>query len=663
MPDICLVSMPYNALEFPSISIGTLIASAKRAGLDARGVYAKFWFAEKVGLARYVALVKMGCANEILPEWTFSGTAFPETEFPGFCHDHEGFLDKMVNVKPGLLDFYPDFLGKDNDIRQILVDARNIANEFIDEAAQRVLDLNPRIVGCSSTFQQNCASLALLRKIKELDPAIVTMMGGANCEGALGRAVKRCFNWVDYVVSGEADELLPGLCCSLLENRGELDVKNLPFGVISSKNCDISENNSEPYTELVVDMDKTPYPDFDDYFKELETFKFKDNVFPILLMETSRGCWWGEKNICSFCSLNGERESYRAKSDKRALGEMEFLSNRYAITNFRMVDNVLSKGYFETLLPALSSRNDSPPYRFFYEVKPDLDRRQVEALSSAGIRWIQLGIESLHDKALKLLHKGGAAINNVAQLKYSMENGINASWSILCGMPAGLDEWNIEMAAWLPLIYHLQPPLGIGMFNIRFHRFSWYFNNWEEFALELKTNWAYSSIYPLSDKDMRDIAYFFEDDKYTRDEQFKGKGAQLLNELIKEWQGMMQWYSDKEKRINLSVTEEDNLSRIEDTRPCAVEKSTVLTGTEHLVYKTCRQPRRINELATTIQNETGLSISAKELDKAINYILDRKLALSINGKLLSLALVEPQRPLMTKREFLVGCKVSKLLIQ
>jgi hypothetical protein len=82
------------------------------------------------------------------------------------------------------------------------------AEDFVDSAAARVLAHKPRIVGCTSTFQQHVASLALLRRIRELDPSVISMMSGENCETQMGRATHRAFPWGDYVVSGEADQLI-----------------------------------------------------------------------------------------------------------------------------------------------------------------------------------------------------------------------------------------------------------------------------------------------------------------------------------------------------------------------------------------------------------------------------------------------------------------------
>ncbi|MBD2131920.1 cobalamin B12-binding domain-containing protein [Sphaerospermopsis sp. FACHB-1094] len=107
---------------------------------------------------------------------------------------------------------------------------------IIDRVARAVLELNPRIVSCSSTFQQNCASLALLRRIRELNPAIATIMGGANCEGEMGLTLHQAFDWVDFICSGEGDELFSALCQQILTHGRELpipDSKDYPGGSVN----------------------------------------------------------------------------------------------------------------------------------------------------------------------------------------------------------------------------------------------------------------------------------------------------------------------------------------------------------------------------------------------------------------------------------------------
>ena len=67
------------------------------------------------------------------------------------------------------------------------------------------------IVGFTSTFEQNIASLALARRIKAAYPHIAIVFGGANWEEEMGLELHHQFPFVDYVCSGEAERSFPTL--------------------------------------------------------------------------------------------------------------------------------------------------------------------------------------------------------------------------------------------------------------------------------------------------------------------------------------------------------------------------------------------------------------------------------------------------------------------
>ena len=181
-----------------------------------------------------------------------------------------------------------------------------------------MLARGPRVVGCTSTFNQHCAALALTRRVKELDPTVITVLGGGNCEGEMGLTTTRQFPWVDFVVSGEAEELFPPFCKTLLDARGaDIPEAEFPYGVFGACTggpCRCSPPSGPVPRAIVKDLDQSPLPDFDDYFLALGAFADRHLVEPGLLAETSRGCWWGMTNHCTFCGLNGGGMTYRSKS-------------------------------------------------------------------------------------------------------------------------------------------------------------------------------------------------------------------------------------------------------------------------------------------------------------------------------------------------------------
>jgi len=352
--------MPYESLEYPSLGIAALVACLKKSGLEAKAVYPRFWFAERIGLDRYVALSKLWHPDIHLPDWTFAGALFPEFE-----PDHQHYLYRIFQDKPFLLGSYREIFGKDADICRIFKEVRGVAKEFVADAARKILENEPRIVGCSSTFEQNCASLALLRMIKELAPNTITILGGADCDGAMGKARRDAFPWVDFIISGEADRFFPVFCSALLKGDTNAALKEL---------LDRDRNDAHLQFEKVKEnsaLDDLPVPDHGDYFEALDSSPLKDRIYPVITAEASRGCWW---NRCNFCGIEQGKMHYRAKSSSRVMSMLNTLYERHHVPYFAMSDNILDLSQFDSLITELSSRA-TVPYTLFWEMKSNLDER------------------------------------------------------------------------------------------------------------------------------------------------------------------------------------------------------------------------------------------------------------------------------------------------
>ena len=201
--DVVLVSMPFAELQRPSIALGLLRASLGDTEIQSEVVYANFGLAETIGLVAYKAMQSVP-TDHLLGEWCFSGRLFPEAK-----QNDEEYLDLVLEVR---CSGFPADLEQRKD--QMLW-VREKCEAYVDRLADDIVARKPKIVGCSSVFQQHCASLALLQRIRELAPETVLLMGGANCEGEMGVETLRAFPWVDCVVSGEADAIFADMCkCS-----------------------------------------------------------------------------------------------------------------------------------------------------------------------------------------------------------------------------------------------------------------------------------------------------------------------------------------------------------------------------------------------------------------------------------------------------------------
>lgn len=616
---VCLVNMPYCPITRPSLALGVLKACLRGTGITCAVEYANLRFAELIGVD---ALRVLACSrNEyLIGEWTFAGAAFPE---------HRTEVEDAIG-RTTIADLTPDKSATLSDLTSVWKAAREFAPTFVEETAQRVMARRPRIVGCTSTFEQQTASLALLRRIKELDPGIVTMLGGANCEAEMGWAVIQEFPWVDFVVSGEAEEIFAPLCKMALRKGTAIDPVLLPNGVFSARHVKAktyAPGRATPPRAVLEQMDKSPVPDFDEYFAALERSPIRSLIVPALPVESSRGCWWGQKSHCTFCGLNGDGMRFRAKSPDRVLEELDYLVKRHGVKDIQMADNILDMNHLRTVIPALADAG--APYDMFYEIKANLKREQVALLSRAGVSKVQPGVESLHDGLLKLMAKGSTAAINIDLLKHTRQFGIHSVWLMLVGFPGEDDYWHIETAAMLPLLHHLQPPADV--LYMRFDRFSVYHSNPEQHGLKLKPYPAYGVVYPAKPERLQDLAYFFLDDnnaKILRDR----PGIAALKAAVWRWIRTF----GRDLRPVLCAEDNGDSIRIFDTREVATARLLTLTGLEAEVYRGC-DPSIARE---TLRKRMGASGAAteSEIEAAISSLVAKRIVVDIHGKLVALCI-------------------------
>lgn len=637
--DVCLVVVPFIAVQRPSISLGILNAGLNEAKIDSTVVYSNIEFAELIGIENYW-FIGAHCHLDLLGEWVFSKLAFPEHKI----NDSEYFAEAgkyLKNVIPdkALLNFY--FKGK--SLKRYFEDIRQQAGEFIEDTARKIIAMNPKIVGCSSTMQQHCPSLALLRRIHELNPDIITIMGGANCEDSLGYITHKNFTWVDYVVSGEADILFPDLCRAIMEKGRNIEVESLPQGVLGPMSRKYASQKPAVYRATVEDLDKSPIPDFDDYIKALNSSAIKEYILPALLIESSRGCWWRQKNQCTFCGLNSDNSFYRTKSPRRVIDELEGLAEKYGINKFMVADSILSMQYFDTVLPDLGKPGRNR-HSILYEVKANLKREQVRLLKAAGIDCIQPGIESLHNSILELLHKGNKLWDNIELLKWAREFSINTVWLMLSRIPEEKDVWYEEMAGILPLIVHLQPPSVLN--NIYYSRLSRYHKNPSDYNLKLVPLKTYSYIYPLSEEDINQFALYFDDEAMEENEPGERPGLKLMSERLSEWIELWSSFMTKQadSLVSLKAEEISGGIRITDTRPCAVESVINLKGIQASAYKICEVSSKPSRILKELKEAGYEDLQRDSLELILDELIKKKILLKIEDRYLSLAVYDSEYP-------------------
>jgi ribosomal peptide maturation radical SAM protein 1 len=624
--------MPFGSLSRPALGISLLKAHCTEVGVPCDLRYLNFTFAEFIGHDDYVWV------SSALPYIAFAGDwLFTQSLYGQAPERDQRYMNEVLRRAWQLSEI---------DIARILA-IRDRVEHFLDYCMAAIPWQDYALVGFTSTFEQNIASLALAKRIKSLHPHIGIVFGGANWEGEMGCELHQRFPFVDFACSGEAEQSFAALAQQVVLHQHRNLLQPIP-GVIAREQ---GQTVFAGPAELVRDMDAEPIPDYDDYFAVLDQNTAGGAVVPTLLIETSRGCWWGAKSHCTFCGLNGGSMSFRSKSARRALDELEYLVDRWRVDHVEAVDNILDMKYFNDMLPALASSGRQ--VQMFYEVKANLSRRQVTLLKEAGVYRIQPGIESLSDHVLKLMRKGTTGLRNVQLLKWCKELGVQVDWNILYGFPGETVEDYEQMLHLLRDIRHLQPPAACG--GIRLDRFSPYFDAPEQYGfINIRPIQPYAFLYPFEDvqpecdaeASRKRLAYYFEFD-YRDDVWPDGQAASAIATAIHSVIAYVEaWKRYPESGTLSSVAHgegEDAVLVVRDTRSGAVLPELRLTGLEKVAYEFCDEIRTAATVSAHLRKlAPHLPIEGSQVAGLLDSLVANRLMAHDGTHYLSLAVPVPR---------------------
>lgn len=621
---VLLVSMPFGALERPALGLSLLKAKLTECAIPCDVRYLNVPLAEFIGAEEYQWI------NYELPYTAFAGDwTFTEALYGARPTVDAQYVQEVLRQTWHI---------SEDDITRLYA-VRQIIPTYLDYCLQSVPWQDYALVGFTSTFEQNLASLALARRLKELHPNLVIVFGGANWEAGMGRELHSQFPFVDFVCSGEAEESFPALVQTVMQAvRPKNDAQRLPAlaelpGIVYR-----NDNGASVYTNaptMIRNMDVLPYPDFTDFFAAHDASSACLNVMPSVLLETSRGCWWGAKSHCTFCGLNGGSLSYRSKSPQRTLDELEYLTDRWQTDHLEVVDNILDMGYFHNVLPALARARRA--FHIFYEVKANLNRPQLALLRDAGVTRIQPGIESLNDHILQLMRKGTTALKNIQLLKWCQEYGIQADWNILYGFPGETPADYAQMLELLRAIRFLPAPTACG--PIRLDRFSPYFNTPAEFGLtNVRPITTYQYLYPFPAASLQRLAYYFDYDYQD--------GAQPFRYAAPVIAYAAAWHAQPETGTLLLYQLNETSLRLLDTRSDAAWPDLTLTGMESATYEFCDEMHTCAAVTQHLQQRFAeQDITPTDVQAFLDSLVANRLMVTDGKYFLSLALrIHPPPP-------------------
>ncbi len=526
---VLLISMPWTTLTEPNLGLCLLKAVLEREAIPCQVLHLNLFLLEVLQAHTYNQLSTHFALNDFL----FSGTL----DHQRITNRQQRWLRHKVRQLMDGKNLDMERFGGSEGLVSILLQLRHeLIPLWMEKWAREIAHSPVDLIGFSCMFDQTIASLALAKIVRALAPEKMLVLGGYAVRPPTAQMVLRSSPWIDAVCTGEGEASAVGLARAAAGDCQLRDVTGIAYRSIKG--------------ELILtppsahaDLDANPTPDFDDFLADIRRLsqEYKVDISShSLLIENSRGCWWGSKNHCVFCGVHDEDLRYRARDAKRVLASLAEMHAKYGINFFRFSDYILPNQYFQTLLPEMVRIGS--PYRFSAESKANLTEEHFALLAKAGCEELQPGIESFSSDALRKMHKGVSAIQNVHTLLMGRRLGIRVYYNLLYGFPDDDPQEYERIAALLPRLFHLDPPVTCA--PVKITRYSPLQAKPDTFGVGVpRPDPSYSLIF--SDDYLRETSFALEDYCYYFERQFENSTALTrtyakINRLVNSWRLLKQ---------------------------------------------------------------------------------------------------------------------------
>ncbi|MCL2561473.1 MAG: radical SAM protein [Rikenellaceae bacterium] len=427
--------------------------------------------------------------------------------YPGRIHEgalvystgsiHHNFLDyNSFEITPTL-----------SDLERRVGESHN-TNPFHTHLERFVADIDiseTKLVGLSVCgYSQLTSSLCLARLLKERKPDLKIVMGGAIMPYLISALIENPFpfRYLDFIVSGSGERTLMQLydyVCGKIE-FGE--VKGALYYDFERKA--VAKNGEA----ADIDINSLFTPQFDPDELKLYLTPKEHLALPVL---GSKGCYWGK---CAFCGINCNYDGrFQRKRPALLVDDMERLTERYGINQFRLIDNCIHPNTLREISETIIARGNKFLWQCMVRFEEDFTPELWQQLYSSGLRVASFGLESPNQHLLDRMNKGVDAGRIHEILSQCRSAGIFTHCFFIVGFPG---EENIHPNELIDFIRNNRYNINsLVITNFRLEGQSYVFGNQEEFGIEIAR--MYPRDYILPNYEHRDFCRAAERAAYVSD--------------------------------------------------------------------------------------------------------------------------------------------------
>lgn len=334
----------------------------------------------------------------------------------------EGYAKKARSVLPPLgLLYLASYLKEKHEV--VVLDMI-LTEQNINDIPTILKTIKPDMVGVTAIIGLWSSALKIFKAIKNIDPSIVTVVGGPNATYFPEETF--CHKEIDYMIIGNGQLPLLNLCNQLDNGKVDKDIDNCfmqgrnytSFGVIQHKE---------------YELDKFPFPDRTATPYAQYSVPFCPES-PVTTMITSMGCAYR----CAFCTTS--RPSLVFMHADKIVEEMEQIY-KLGIKSILFQDELFTtnKNHVIDVCNKLIKKN----IKLHWSMKSRIDKIQPgmpEIMKEAGCFNIHFGIESGNDTTLLRMKKGYTQSTVRKTIEIVKKAGLSVSGNFMLAYPGETKE-------------------------------------------------------------------------------------------------------------------------------------------------------------------------------------------------------------------------------
>jgi hypothetical protein len=270
------------------------------------------------------------------------------------------------------------------------------------------------------------AAIALARRIKDIAPGALLVLGGSQISLLHERDLKRLAGlpFVDAVCRYEGEIALHELHRAA---QGEIALEDVPNIVFEDRNGELQTNS---YAQSVA-LNDLPLP----AFNEEELPLYESQSLPVVV---TRGCYWGKCTFCDYVKLMAPGQSrYIGRDVKLVVDDIMALKSRFGTTNFMLITEALPPAWAARFSKEIRERGVRAKFWSYLknESKVVWTQDLLNLMSAAGFTWLTCGVESTSDRVLDVIDKGTTQEMIRDNFEGFAKAGIHAEFNLIPDYP------------------------------------------------------------------------------------------------------------------------------------------------------------------------------------------------------------------------------------